>query len=108
MTRSLHLHNGRADFIIAFVYFLLFSFTHFVSVVSLLCVLGAALYLFVLNPETIEVGSFEIDTNAKYIIVGVLGAVALLFGHALTVLFSVGVFTLLLVGVHGSIREHVE
>lgn len=92
-------------FLLALVFLVIFAFGHLPSVVALVSVLAVAFFLYVLHPEPIEVAGAEIGTPAKHAIVVALALLALTVGHVFTLILSLAVFLLILVGVHGSIRE---
>lgn len=63
-------------------------------------------WLFVANEGDIDVmDMFVITRNVKLLIAAGTALLALFMGGVLTLIFSLMVFLLLVVGVHGSIRE---
>jgi hypothetical protein len=87
-------------------YLILFSFGHFPSVLALLAVLGLSFFLYVLHPEPIEIGNAEFGAPAKHTLTAVAAILALTVGHVTTLIVSLAVFLLIVVGIHASIREH--
>lgn len=94
------------DFLLALLYLVVFSFGHFPSVLALVGVLVVAFSLYVLHPEPICIGSLEFGAAAKHTVVIALSLLALFVGHVLTLIISLAVFLLIVVGIHASIREH--
>jgi hypothetical protein len=95
-------------FLLALAFLVVFAFGHLPSVVALVAVLAVAFFLYVLHPEPIDVKGVEVGTPAKHAIVVALALLALTVGHVFTLIFSLAVFLLVVVGVHGSIREVTE
>lgn len=91
-------------FLLALGFLVIFAFGHLPSVLALVAVLAVAFFLYVLKPEPIVVGGFEIASSAKHAIVVALALLALTVGHVFTLILSIAVFLLVVVGVHGSIR----
>lgn len=88
------------------IYLILFSFFHLLPVICLVVLIGLAYVLFVSYPEDIDVaGKFTIDDMKKKIIVGVVGVVLLFYGGILTLVISMATFIVILVLVHGLIRD---
>lgn len=92
-------------FLLACLHVAIFSLGHFGSLFSLVVWLAILYYLFVGHPEAFEIGKLRIEGNAKCAIAVVTGLIAIFTGHALTLVISVGVFLLIVVGIHGIIRD---
>lgn len=87
------------------VFLLFFAFGHLPSVIALVAVLSIAFFLYVLHPEPIDVAGVEIGSTAKHAIIVALSLFALTVGHVFTLILSCLIFLVILVGVHGTIRE---
>jgi hypothetical protein len=94
--------------IIGFAYLVLFAFGHFPSVLALLAVLALAFFLYVLHPEPVVIADTEFGAPAKHALVAVVSLIALTVGHVLTLILSLSLFLLIVVGIHASIREHTS
>lgn len=92
-------------FLLAGLHVALFSLGHFGSLFSLVVWLAVLYYVFVCHPEAIQIGKLTIGGNAKCAIAIVTGLIAIFVGHALTLVISVGVFLLIVVGIHGIVRD---
>lgn len=94
-------------FIVCLVHMVIFAFGHLGSVLALGIVLSLAFYLYVLNPEPIDVfGAYQITTPVKHALIAVLSVMALLYGHVLLLILSTAIFMTLFVGIHTLFRDH--
>lgn len=93
-------------FLLTCVHLLLFAIGHFWSFVTVGLWIAMAIYLLVLRPEDFEVGPVPFTKNRKTVYLVVAGVLAVIFGHALTLVISLGVFLLIVVGIHGTIRDN--
>jgi hypothetical protein len=83
-----------------------FALGHPFAVLALLIALGVAFFLYVLKPEPIVVFGLEVGAPAKHVLVAIVSILALTVGHVVTLIVSLAIFLLLVVGVHSAIREH--
>lgn len=104
-------HNVRTYFynyfLLACVHILVFSFGHFGTVLAVLLWAALAWFLYGYRPEDIDVfGKFTLDGRAKLILVILTGALVIFLGHVLTLVISLAVFLLIVVGVHSLVRDN--
>lgn len=91
-------------FLLALAFTAVFALGHLPSVLALVAVLAVAFFLYVLRPEPVEIGRFEIATSAKHAIVVALALLALTVGHVFSLIVSIALFLIIVVGVHGSLH----
>lgn len=93
-------------FLLACVHLFFFSLVHIGSVIAAMCWLMLMYLMYIRNPGDIDAaGKFTIDSNVKMALAVVCGLVALIFGHVFTLLFSMSMFLVIVVGIHGIIRD---
>lgn len=93
-------------FILTLLHVALFSLFHLLPVFSIALFAIAAYLLLVQYPADIVVGDVVVlDELRKYVLLGVLALVVVLYGGGLTLLFSVAIFVAVLTAVHGLLRD---
>lgn len=90
---------------LACLHVLIFTFFHFGSVFSLVIWLAAMYVLYGVYSDDIQVAGFTINKNVKFGIMIITAIIALTFGHVFTLVFSIAIFLLILVGIHGLVRD---
>lgn len=93
-------------FLLACVHVLFFALAHFWSFLSLVLWIVLACYLLVIRSGDFEVGDHSIDGKKKICCLVLAGLLAVFVGHALTLVFSLVVFLLVVMGVHGVVRDN--
>lgn len=93
-------------FLLTCIHLVFFSIVHLGAVLALIAWLAVIYLLYIVNPEDISVADkFIIDSKWKMAIAVITGLMALFVGHVFTLLTSVAVFLLIVVGIHGIIRD---
>lgn len=92
-------------FLLACVHVLFFAVGHFWSFLSLVLWISLACYLLVIRSEDFEVGDYSVDKKKKICCLVLAGLLAVFVGHALTLIISLGVFLLVVVGIHSVVRD---
>lgn len=92
-------------FLLGCVHILFFALGHFWSFLSLVLWIALACYLLVARPDDIEIGDHTIDKKKKIVCLILTGLVAIFVGHALTLIISLSVFLLIVVGIHSIVRD---
>lgn len=93
-------------FLVGCLHLGLFSLVHFESVFVVTCWCGLVWFLYVVNKDTIDVGGkFEIGKIGKGMIAGTAALLGIWFGNVSTLVMSVIVFGVIVVGIHGVLRD---
>lgn len=90
---------------LACVHIVFFSLVHFVAAFAMVCWLALMYIMFVKYPQDIEFTKFKIDSKMKTVIAILMAVLALFVGHVLTLFISLSIFVLIVVGVHGFVRD---
>lgn len=104
-------HNIRTYFynyfLLACVHMIFFAIGHFGSVLTVLLWSALMWFMYGYRPDDIDVaGMFTLNDKGKLAVAIITGVVAIAFGHVLTLVFSLTVFLLIVMGVHSLIRDN--
>lgn len=104
-------HNVRTYFynyfLLTCLHLVIFSFGHFSTVLVVTLYSALMWFMFSHHPDNIDVaGKFTLDENGKVAVAIGLGILAVLFGHVFTFIISLAIFLLIVVGVHGLLRDN--
>lgn len=92
-------------FLLACLHFVLFTLFHFGPVFVFVAWLLLLYVLYVANGDDIHIGSLTVDANVKLVIAIISAVLVIIFGDVFTLIFSIAIFLLIVVGIHGIVRD---